>query len=138
MDQGTLALDREDSKFRNRHAPQPPPSPETQSPQIPRPRDFEEAMRNPMESWPAYRITFPMGDPTRLPRNPIPHPTFEGVHPNHVFVRDEQDPVPRALVASGAQRVDHWGLRVLGGGGLLATSLATLPFEAWRVDNHLV
>ena len=76
MSQGTSALYREDCEFRNRFAPQPARSPETQPPQISRPHDFEVAVNNPTQGWPARQILFPIWEPTRPSRNPIPGPCF--------------------------------------------------------------
>ena len=101
MGQGTLALDREAGEFRNRYAVQSGPFPGTHFPQVSRQRDFEEAVNNPMGIWPAHQILFIVWKSARLPRNPIPRPTFAGIPSKHGSGRYE-DPASMALVVSRA------------------------------------
>lgn len=76
---------------------------------------------------PAYHILFPICDPTRTPPNPISRPSFGGVPPYQVYVRNGRDPTSSASAASGAYRVNPH----------LETRLVTMQFGVWEIEERL-
>ena len=98
--------------------------------------DLEVVFPSSVEDWPEDHILFPVGDPLSSSPNPGPRPSFDGVPPQHVFVRGESDPISMALDPCGAKRVDSRHFLMPDGLGELIAPLAKSPFEGWQVHGR--
>ena len=94
---GKSVLGLEDGEFRDRYAAPGTSLSPSSSEHFTRPCDWAATMNKPANGWPAYRISFPQGSPHRCPSPPTTFPSFGGLSPSHVFVRDGGDPVSQAL-----------------------------------------
>ena len=84
--------------------------------------DIENVHRNPIQGWPTYGVSLPLGDPRLTPPNPFMRPSFEGAPPHHDFARGANDPlafshVSIALEEYGARRAHRRDFRMLDGKG---------------------
>ena len=126
-----MDINRDGRNFRDSFAMAPFPSPGVQILHVTTRAALEAAELNPIQAWPGYHILFTLGAPRRLPPNPIPRPTFDGVP--LTTISSAGMAITVASASRGATRVDPRHFRALHGLGDLETTSAALALEVWRV-----
>ena len=97
--------------------------------------DIENALRNPIQYWPAYEVMLPMGEASLSPRHPFLRPPSEGVPPHRVVARVSNDPVSLALEAHGAWRISQRACLMSRGKVILRLLSKTRPLKCGGSPN---
>ena len=101
--------------------------------------DMQNAIRSPLEWWPAYNIMFRMGEPHRRSDHHIFGLHLRIVPPTHAFTQTENaDPPSVALRVFGSAIAPPHGSRMTGADGPLEYPLATTNSQVWELRERPV